>query len=101
MSANTCYYSEGSKHECCTHQHYCIFNKNRIELEKTIMKNWRDYYALKELHNSYLKGYYCGNIDYSFLLKKMDLIKHNISRLVKFKQKIIDKEVDGYGILES
>jgi len=100
---NTCYYSSGSKHECCTHQQYCIFNQKRDQLERKIRKNWLKYYELKKIYNSYLKGYYCRDIDYDFLLKKLDLVKHNISRLVQFRNKIINGEVDGYGfeILES
>ena len=35
---NTCYYNEGSKHELCKHKHYCIFNENRIQLEKQIQE---------------------------------------------------------------
>lgn len=100
---NTCYYSEGGKHDCCTHQGYCIFNENRVKLEQKIGDTLREYYELKKLRDSYLKGYYCGNIDYDFLLKKLNLLRHNISRLVQFKDKIINNEVDGYGyaVLES
>ena len=100
MSANTCYYSRGSQHKCCTHQHYCIFNKNRVKLEKQIGEAWRKYYDLKKLHDSYLKGYYTEDIDYRFLLKKIDLVKSNISRLVLIEKKIIDGDVNGYGFMD-
>lgn len=98
---NTCYYSEGGRHKCCTHQHYCIFNENRVRLEMKIMDNWREYYSLKKLYNSYLKGDYTGELDYDFLLKKLNIVKSNISRLVLFEKKIIDGDVNGYGFLES
>lgn len=98
---NTCHYNDGSKHECCNHQHYCIFNEKRWELETKIMDTWREHDKLKRLHNSYLKGYYCGDVDYNFLLKKLDLVRHNLSRLVEYKNKIIKGEINGYGFLES
>ena len=98
---NTCYYSEGSRHECCTHQHYCIFNEKREQLETKIMENWREYYNLKKLYNSYLKGDYIDELDYDFLLKKLNTIKSNISRLVLFEKKIINGDVNGYGFVES
>ena len=99
---NTCYYSPGDdKHECCTHQHYCIFNQNRVKLEKKITSNWREYYKLKRTYGSYLKGYYTGDVDYNFLLKKLKMVKSNISRLVAIKEKIIRGDIDGYGFVES
>ena len=94
---NTCYYSKGSKHECCTHQHYCIFNENRWNLEKQLMKNWREYSELKRLHNSYLRGDYHGDIDYDFLMRKIGSVRQNISRLTQYRTEIIEGKVKGYG----
>lgn len=100
MKVNTCFF-DGNSHEYCTHQHYCIFNKKREILEKEIMKTWNKYNSLKKSRDSYMVGYYSDVTDYDYLLKRINLIKIKLSRLVKFRQKILDKEVEGYGILES
>jgi len=97
---NTCNYSDGNKHECCTHPTYCIFNENRDRLERQITKLQREYYDLKRLHDNYFKGCYCGDLDFNFLLRKLDLVKHNISRMVKFRKMILDGDVNGYGFMD-
>ena len=49
---NTCYYSPGTnQHSQCTHTHYCIFNKNRTELETqmtTLEKHIQQFKKIKE-----------------------------------------------------
>lgn len=65
------------------------------------MKNWREYDSLKKLYDSYLKGHYTGELNYEFLLKKLNVVKNNISRLVSFEKKIMKGDIDGYGFVES
>lgn len=64
------------------------------------MKNWREYDSLKKLYDSYLKGYYTGELNYEFLLKKLNVVKNNISRLVSFEKKIMKGDIDGYGCMD-
>lgn len=104
MKLNNCYYSPGDDgHSCCTHQHYCIFNKKRWNLEKKITELTNELNKLKRLKNSYILGHYVGDVKYEDIIKKLDIVNSDISRLVKFKNRVLNKEVDGYGyeILES
>ena len=57
-------------------------------------------YAFEKIKNSYILGYTC-NMDYDSIIKKMDITRQSITRLTTFKQKIINGEINGYGILES
>lgn len=98
----SCNYSDGGKHSCCSHSHYCIFNKKRWALEKKITELSNQYSELKKLKNSYILGYQC-NLDYDVLINQMNIVKESISKLSEFKTKILEKKVSGYGfeILES
>lgn len=102
MNLNKCNYSEGGGHDYCSHSHYCIFNEKRWRLEKKLTKLLKEYNELKTQKNSYILGYYC-NVDYNEIIKKLNLVQESISRLIEFKQKILDNEVKGYGyeVLES
>ena len=54
---NTCYYSPGTdKHTCCTHQHYCIFNPNRTELERQITSLENEITNFKKIKNAAING---------------------------------------------
>lgn len=96
---NKCYYSNGGGHSCCSHSHYCIFNEKRWELDKKINKLLKQYNSLKTLKNSYILGYYC-EVEYDFVIKQLIIVRESIAQLIEFKHKILDKKVDGYGILE-
>ena len=102
MNLNECNYSEGGKHEYCSHSHYCIFNDKRWSLENKLTKLLKEYDELKTQKNGYIVGDYC-NIDYNKIIKKLNLVQESISRLIEFKQKVLNNEVKGYGyeVLES
>lgn len=100
MNLNECTYSEGGKHTVCNHQHYCVFNGNRWKLEKKITQLNKEYTELKKIKNSYILGYTC-NMEYDTIIKKMKITRQSITRLTTFKQKIINGEINGYGVLES
>ena len=63
---NKCEYDPSGKH--CTHKHYCIFNKNRTNLENKIMKlgtKLEEYHHIKHcfingeiIYHDDLKDYY-------------------------------------------
>lgn len=102
MNLNECNYNNGGKHEYCSHQYYCIFNDKRWRLEKKLTKLLTEYKELKTLKNSYIIGNYC-NVDYNNIIKKLNLTQESISRLIQFRQKVLEKKVKGYGyeLLES
>lgn len=95
--SNTCFYSEGSKHDCCTHQHYCIFNDKRIALEKQI-KNLLD---KRLLHRQQLENLQTGECyteaDYETTKKELKIIENDLRQLRLFEHKILNKEIKGYG----
>lgn len=99
INYNTCYYSPGTdKHSCCTHPHYCIFNKNRIRLETdlTSLEN--------ELHQritdlKFIKNEGTPNCaDYEATTNRIRILNEDLDHLRKFRNKIIEnKEVQRYG----
>lgn len=100
--ANTCYYSPGTdKHSCCTHPHYCIFNENRIQLEKDIRaleieleKRMKD---LKFIKNEGTSN--CA--DYEATTERITIINFDLERLRKSRNNILgNKEVKGYGFIQ-
>ena len=97
MSLNKCYYSEGSRHSCCTHQHYCIFNKKRWVLETKITSLTKEHDELNRLKNSYVVGNYVGNIEYKDIINRLEVIKEDINNLIQFKKRILGMRVEGYG----
>lgn len=103
MNLNECKYSEGSKHECCNHPHYCIFNNNRWKLETKITELQKKKNELVKLKTSYIVGNYVGNMSYDELIMKITIIKKDINRLLRFKTRIVENkrsEKYGYEILE-
>ena len=96
---NTCYYSPGDdKHSCCTHPHYCIFNTNRINLEKDITK------LENELHQRIIDLKFIKNegtdncADYEATTERIRILNTDLEHLRKFRNKIIEnKEAKGYG----
>lgn len=95
---NTCYYSPGpDKHSCCTHQHYCIFNENRINLEKDITK------LKNELHQritdlKFIKNEGTNNCaDYEATKNRIRVLNTDLEHLRNFRNKILEnKEAKGY-----
>ena len=98
---NTCYWSPGTdKHSCCTHQHYCIFNNNRIQLETDILKLENELhqriYDLKFIKNEGTNN--CA--DYEATKNRITLLNNDLENLRKFRNKIIEnKGVRGYGFV--
>ena len=96
---NTCYWSPGNdKHTCCTHQHFCIFNENRIRLDNDIHK------LETELHKritdlKFIKNEGTPNsADYEATRERITILNNDLEILRKSRQKIIEnKEVKGYG----
>lgn len=98
QKVNTCYYSPGTKkHNTCTHPHYCIFNQNRIQLEKNIHQ------LEKELHQRITDLKFITNegthnsADYTATRKRITILNNDLEHLRKFRDKIIEnKEARGY-----
>lgn len=99
---NKCYYSKGGKHSCCTHPHYCIFNKKRGLLEKKLTELINEYKKWENLRIGYVLGHYVP-FEYDEIVRKLNIIEKDIKQLNTFKKKVLDKRIDGYGygILES
>ena len=99
---NTCYYSPGDdKHNNCTHQYYCIFNNNRIQLETDIHK------LESELHQriydlKFIKNEGTSNCaDYKATMNRITILNTDLENLRKSRNNIIEnKEVKGYGFME-
>ena len=102
MKMNGCNYSEGGKHSCCTHSHYCIFNKKRWILETKLTGLLKEYHRLDTLRISYILGHYV-DVEYDEIIRKMNVVEDDIKRLNTFKKNILNKRIDGYGyeVLES
>lgn len=99
MIHNTCQYSPGpDKHILCSHQHYCIFNKNRIRLDTDINK------LESELHEKitnlkFIKNEGTDNCaDYEATKNRIRILNEDLENLRNFRTRIIEnKEVKGYG----
>lgn len=99
MIHNTCQYSPGQdKHILCSHQHYCIFNKNRIRLDTDINK------LESELHEKITNLKFIKNegtvncADYEATKNRIRILNMDLENLRNFRNKIIEnKEVKGYG----
>ena len=96
---NTCYFSEGTKHKCCTHQHYCIFNSNRIALEKQIGQLLRRLNHLELQLSNLRSGEYFTTANYDETKKEIQIIKTDLRNLRLFENRILKKEIDGYGFI--
>ncbi len=95
---NECYYSEGDKHECCTHQQYCIFNSKRVELERQIMVLSDELHHHKQQLDNIRSGECYTNADYKDTKKKIRILKMDLRQLRLFQLKAINGEIDGYGV---
>ena len=95
---NTCYYSPGEdKHAACTHPHYCIFNQNRINLETDILKLENELH--QRIHDlKFIKNEGTNNCaDYEATTNRIKILNKDLENLREFRNKIIEKEVKGYG----
>ena len=95
---DVCNYGNG--HESCSHSYYCIFNPLRIHLEEEINETFGEYLKLKRLQNSYNLEYFTPVTDYDFLVKKIELIRGRLLKLIKYRSKVLKGEVNGYGALD-
>lgn len=93
---NTCYYSEGTGHSCCTHPFYCIFNNNRFQHEKEINDVLCELDFSKSLLKMMEAGFVFFNMDYDGVVKLVDMLVEDLSMLMEFDRKIKGNEVDGY-----
>ena len=53
---NNCSYSPGKNKHNCTHQHYCIFNKNRTQLEQNIHEIETKLTQFENIKNAAING---------------------------------------------
>ena len=81
---NICYYSEGTKHELCSHQNWCIFNPKRIKLEETINKLTK---ILKKAEKQYNQQLINGE---ELIVTEEDLIaiKNDLKNLKEYEKKV-------------
>ena len=89
---NECNYSPGKdKHTLCTHPHYCIFNKKRIQLEKNIHE------LEKELHDkihslNFIKKEGTDNSENPDEIEnRIKILNEDLNKLKKFRNKMIKK----------
>ena len=98
---NTCYYSPGDdKHATCTHPHYCIFNKNRIQLETNITQLENELH--QRIHDlKFIKNEGTNNCaDYEATKNRIRILNEDLEHLRNFRKKIIEnKESNGYGFV--
>jgi len=93
---NTCYYDNGSKHELCSHQEYCIFNNKRTSLETTITKLENRIKTLETTITLMEFDDITFNItEYKKTLKKLNTTIDELNKLKKYRENI--KRGDGYG----
>ncbi len=111
--SNICRYDDGCEHELCKHPHYCIFNKNRVDLETDITNLENEISNLKKMDNLLLNSEviyhdefkdFINNGDFTGLKNKIkDLINiktGELNDLVRFKNRVLDGNVKGYGFGE-
>lgn len=98
---NTCYYSEGGKHDCCNHSHYCIFNPKRAELESKITKLEKKLAHWRLQLSNIISGDCYTSESYATIKKNVKLLENDLRELRLFEFKVINGDIDGYGFLES
>lgn len=81
---NICYYSEGTKHELCSHQNWCIFNPKRIKLEETIIKISK---LLKKAEKQYNQQLINGD-ELIFTEEDLESIKNDLKNLKEYEKKV-------------
>lgn len=108
--SNICRYDDAAKHELCKHQHYCIFNQNRVKLESDMTSLENEINYLKKMDNLLLNSEvvyhedfkeFIDNGDFIGLrnkIKELTNIKNTeLNGLVRFKNRVLDGKVKGYG----
>ena len=99
---NTCYWSPGEdKHSCCTHPHYCIFNPNRIRLDKNIHDLETELHKRINDLNFIKKEGTSNTADYKTTKARIKYLNADLEHLRKHKNKMIKNEVKAYGYLET
>ena len=68
---NECKYDPSGKHEC-THQHYCIFNSNRAELENKITNLTKSVDEFKHIKHCFINDelIYHKELDEYYIIEK-------------------------------
>ena len=84
---NICYYSKGNKHELCPHRNWCIFNPERIQLEKTIQKISL---LLKQAEKQYNQQLINGD-ELIFTEEDLEVIKNDLKNLKEYEKKVKKK----------
>lgn len=98
---NTCYYSPGTdQHSTCTHPHYCIFNPNRIDLEKNITKLENELHQRINELNFIKKEGTNNSADYEVTKNRIRYLNADLERLRKHRENIIKMEVKEYGFIQ-
>ena len=108
--SNICRYDEGSKHENCKHQHYCIFNPKRIELEEQITGLTNELESLKNYDNNLLNGDIVYHDSFKEFIEAGDFVGlrrkvkdcinvkvMELNELVRFRNRVLDGMIGGYG----
>lgn len=99
INYNTCYYSPGTRHSCCTHSYYCIFNNNRINLENQINTLSNELHMHINNLNALKNGKTYTNANYGETKESIKLLNDDLNRLREFEKRIKNKEVKGYGYM--
>lgn len=98
---DTCYYSKGTKHDCCTHQHYCIFNSKRTELERQLQLITDELQHHEQQINNLRSGECYTDVDYEETKNKIRILRLDLKQLRLFQLKAIKGEIDGYEVHNS
>lgn len=95
---NECYHSPGDdKHSCCTHPTYCIFNPNRIRLEKNIHTIKSELQQRKKDLEFINSEGTPNSADYLQTKARIKYLNADLQHLRKHKNKIIKNKVKAYG----
>lgn len=91
---NTCYYSPGTdQHQYCTHTQYCIFNKNRTQLETDITKLQNNITQYKKIKEAAINGQiiYHKGLDDFYNISSTEYIGIDGKKHYKFEVKLKEK----------
>lgn len=93
-----CNYSKGNKHQFCKHPYYCIFNNNRIQLEKRIL-NLQQKIQKTEQNIQFIEyeGTTNSEGDYHDLKEDLKIYNNDYKKLEDFENKIKKGMVKRYG----
>ena len=94
-------------HELCIHQHYCIFNKNRTELETNITQlqnKLQEFQNIKDaaingetIYHEELADYYSTDKFMGALNRKIENVEYDLKGLLDFRLDVLHGKKEGYG----